>query len=118
MAGLVTAVPLFWLMHQSGLAMILLAQLGAVVVVGLGIAGMPALLVESTPQAVRCTTIAIGYNAAFGVIGGLAPLVATWLVERTSTDLSPAYLIVAAAAISLAAALTFRETAPAKVARG
>ena len=57
----------------------------------------------------RCTAIALGYNVTLGVVGGLSPLVATWLVERTGDDLSPAFMIMAAAAISFLAVLGFRE---------
>ena len=53
---------------------------------------------------------ALGYNITLGVIGGLSPLAATWLVERTHDSLSPAWLLMGAAAISFASALLFRET--------
>ena len=59
---------------------------------------------------VRCTAIALGYNVTLGVIGGLSPLVATWLVERTANNYSPAFMIMAAAAVSFLAVLTFKET--------
>jgi MFS transporter, MHS family, proline/betaine transporter len=59
---------------------------------------------------VRCTAIALGYNVTLGIIGGLSPLVATWLVQRTGTDYSPAFMIMAAATISFLAVLSFRET--------
>ena len=42
-----------------------------------------ALLVEITPEPVRCTALAIGNNIAWSVLGGLVPLAATWLVWRT-----------------------------------
>ena len=58
----------------------------------------------------RCTAIALGYNVTLGVVGGLSPLVATWLVERTDNDYSPAFMIMVAAAISFLAILTFKET--------
>jgi len=44
------------------------------------------------------------------VLGGFSPLVATWLVHRTANDFSPAFMIMAAAAISFAAILKFDET--------
>jgi len=59
---------------------------------------------------VRCTAVALGYNICLGVIGGVTPLVATWLVERTADETAPAFLIMAAAAVSFAATLWFRET--------
>ena len=70
-------------------------------------------MVEAAPVHIRCTAIALGYNASFGVIGGLTPLVATWLIQRTGDDISPAFLLMAAAAISFGSILLFRESAPA-----
>lgn len=65
------------------------------------------------PSGIRCSVIALGFNLSFGLLGGLSPLAATWLVHRTQLDLTPAYMIVAAAALSLAALRTFERKAPA-----
>jgi MFS transporter, MHS family, proline/betaine transporter len=40
----------------------------------------------------------------------VTPMVATWLIERTGNDLSPAYLIMAAAAVTFIALLRTEET--------
>jgi MHS family proline/betaine transporter-like MFS transporter len=69
----------------------------------------PTIMVEEVPAAIRCTTIALGYNITLGVIGGLSPLVATWLVERTADELSPAFMVMAAAAITFLTILSFGE---------
>jgi MFS transporter, MHS family, proline/betaine transporter len=108
--GLIGAWPLFWLMHQADPALVLLGQLGFVLAVGAFVGTQPTIMVEAVPANVRCTTIALGYNVTLGVVGGLSPLVATWLVERTANDYSPAFMIMAAAAVSFLALLTFRET--------
>jgi MHS family proline/betaine transporter-like MFS transporter len=105
----VSAVPLFWLMHQDQRALVQLGQLGFVLSVGMFLGTQPTLMVEEVPAAVRCTAVALGYNVTLGVVGGLSPLVATWLVNRTGDDLSPAYMIMAAAVVSFLAALGFRE---------
>ena len=102
--------PLLWLMHRADEASVLLGQLGFVLAVGTFIGCQPALMVEAVPVKVRCTAIAVGYNVTAAVMGGLTPLAATWLVERTANDLSPAFMIMAAAAISFLALLSFRET--------
>jgi MFS transporter, MHS family, proline/betaine transporter len=106
----VGAWPLFWLMHHPDPALVLLGQLGFVLAVGIFVGCQPAVMVEAVPWQVRCTAIALGYNVTVGVIGGLSPLVATWLVARTHNDYSPAFMIMAAAAISFLAILTFKET--------
>jgi MHS family proline/betaine transporter-like MFS transporter len=66
-------------------------------------------MVEEVPAAVRCTAIALGYNVTLGLVGGVSPLVATWLVERTADQLAPAFMVMAAAAISFVSILNFRE---------
>jgi MFS transporter, MHS family, proline/betaine transporter len=108
--GLIGAWPLFWLMHQTDPAFVLLGQLGFVLAVGAFVGTQPTIMVEAVPANVRCTTIALGYNVTLGVVGSLSPLVATWLVERTANDYSPALMIMAAAAVSFLALLTFKET--------
>ncbi len=105
----VSALPLFWLMHQDRHLLVQAGQLGFVLSVGMFLGTQPTLMVEEVPAAVRCTAIALGYNVTLGVVGGLSPLVATWLVNRTGDDFSPAYMIMAAAAISFVAALGFHE---------
>jgi MHS family proline/betaine transporter-like MFS transporter len=97
------------LMHQGSVHMALLGQLGFVVCVGLFIAVQPTFMVESTPAHIRCTAVALGYNLSLGIVGGLTPLAATWLIERTEDQLAPAFMIMAAAAISLVATLRFAE---------
>ena len=54
--------------------------------------------------------MSLGYNICQGVIGGLSPLVAAWLVERTGDEIAPAFLIMASAAITAVTLMFFRET--------
>ena len=44
------------------------------------------------------------------MIGGVTPLVAAWLVERTADEVAPAFLIMGAAAVTMVTILFFRET--------
>ena len=105
----VTAVPLFWLMHQGQVALVMIGQLGFVLSVGTFIGVQPSIMVEEAPASIRCTAIALGYNITLGIIGGLSPLVATWLVHRTENDLAPAYMVMIAAAASFFAVWRFTE---------
>ncbi|HYX03168.1 MAG TPA: MFS transporter [Reyranella sp.] len=106
----VAAWPLFWLMHHRDPTLMLLGQSGFVLAIGAFIGTQPVIMVEAVPSQVRCTTIALGYNVTVGIVGGLSPLVATWLVQRTGNDYSPAFMIMAAAAVSFLAVLSFKET--------
>jgi MHS family proline/betaine transporter-like MFS transporter len=87
-----------------------LGQLGLVVLIGVYYGVLPTVLVEAAPSAVRCTAVALGYNLCYGLFGGLSPLVATWLVERTGDEIAPAFLIMASAAVTFLTMLWFRET--------
>ena len=63
----------------------------------------------------RCTAIALGNKFTLGVVSGPSPLAAAWLGGRTENDYSPAFMIMAAAAISFAAILKFEETCRGKL---
>jgi MHS family proline/betaine transporter-like MFS transporter len=107
--GLVGAWPFLSLMHHSDPALVILGQLGFALAIGAFLGAQPAAMVEAAPEAVRCTAIALGYNVCLGIVGGLSPLAATWLVRRTGDDLSPAFLIMAAALVSAVAVRTFTQ---------
>ena len=108
--GFLGALPVFWLMLHPSLFFVVLGQLYLVLIIGLYGGAQPAVLVEAAPPQVRCTAVSLGYNICFGVIGGLTPLAAAWLVERTGEEIMPAFLIMAAAAVSFFTVLRFPET--------
>lgn len=103
--------PLFWLMHHPSVALALGGQLGFTLVLGLYLGVVPVVMVEAFPARVRCSGLSIGYNLCLGLIGGTTPLVATFLIERNHDDLSPAYYMMAAAAVSLSIVWGLPETA-------
>jgi MFS transporter, MHS family, proline/betaine transporter len=108
--GFVGAIPLFWLLNHPSASLALLGQLGLVLIIGLYAGILPVVLAEAAPAPVRCTAVSLGYNLAFGVIGGLTPLMAAWLVDRTGDEIAPAFLIMVAAVVTLATIIRFRET--------
>ena len=108
--GFIGALPLFWLLNHPSAWLAQLGQLGLVLTVGLYGGTQPALLVEAAPLRVRCTAVSLGYNISFGVIGGLTPLVASWLVARTGEEIAPGFLMMVAAAVTFLTILRFPET--------
>lgn len=69
-----------------------------------------ALLSETFPTRTRYTASAITYNMAYTLFGGTAPLVATWLITTTSSNLSPAFYLMAVALLALAGGMALPET--------
>jgi MHS family proline/betaine transporter-like MFS transporter len=113
--GVVGALPFFWLMLHDDPALVVLGQMGFVLAVGMFVSAQSVAMVEVAPSAVRCTLVSLGYNLTVGILGGCSPLVATWLVNRTENDLSPAFLIVVAAGISLLATLFYKDIRAEKI---
>lgn len=107
---LVAAYPLFWLLHHPDPWLDFLGQFGFAVIASFFMAVIPVTMVEAFPARVRCSAIAVAYNLSLGLIGGTSPIVATFLIQRTHDDLSPAYYLITAAVISILAVLTLRET--------
>jgi MHS family proline/betaine transporter-like MFS transporter len=105
--GVVGSLPFFMLMQQGS---IYLGQAGFVLALSIQFGVQGALMVETTPAAIRCTALAIGNNIGWSILGGLTPLAAVWLSARTGDVLAPAWLVVAAAAITFATLLVTRET--------
>jgi MHS family proline/betaine transporter-like MFS transporter len=99
--------PLFWALHHpSSASWNFAGQLGFAVLLGLFGGALPVTMVETTPREVRCSAISVGYNLCVGVLGGMTPMVATWLIQRTRDDLALAYYMMAAALISLVIAVS------------
>jgi len=62
---------------------------------------LPSLMSDQFPVDTRAVGVALGYSASVSVFGGLAPLVATWLIAQTGDSLSPSYYLIFCALLSL-----------------
>ena len=60
----------------------------------------------------RITGLALGATMATAIFGGLTPLAAQWLVERTGWSIAPGAMIAVVALCVLPVFLWIRETAP------
>lgn len=109
-AAIFFAYPLFNGMHHSSQVFVQLCQLGFAVIIGIYLGSSPAFMVETAPAHIRSTSIALGYNLTLGIVGGLTPLTATWLVHKTHSAVAPAFMIIAAALISFGTILSMKET--------
>jgi MHS family proline/betaine transporter-like MFS transporter len=102
--------PLMALMQTGDVIYVFFGQLGFAVLLGAYGAVNPIAICEIFPRHVRCSAVSTAYNIAFGLAGGTAPAVATWLIEVTGNPSVPALYIMVCAAISAAAALSVRES--------
>jgi MHS family proline/betaine transporter-like MFS transporter len=107
----VFAYPMFMLLHSGSLAAAIAAHAALAAITAVFVSASLAAGAELFATRVRSSGYAIGYNVSVALFGGTTPYVATWLTDRTGDQLAPAYYVIAAAVLTLAAVLTMRETA-------
>lgn len=103
-AGLLGGVlPLYlWLQSEPVTLVLLLAQCGFCTLVGAFAGVAPAALADLFPTAIRATGIALVYNAAFVVFGGLALPILTWFTRQANgSALAPAWYVMSASLVGL-----------------
>ena len=77
------------------------AEIAATLFLALMSGPHPGMLSALFPAAVRSTGIAISYNIAVTLFGGLAPETVTWLIRESGSPMMPAYYQIGAAILSL-----------------
>ncbi|MDP4021430.1 MFS transporter [Methylobacterium sp. NEAU 140] len=109
-AGLtVLAWPLFVLLTSGQIALIILSQVVFAVLIAGYAAVVPTAFVEMFQHRSRCTALAISFNASMALVGGTAPMAATWIVHHLAWPTGPGLYIAVLSAISLAAVVTMRD---------
>jgi MHS family proline/betaine transporter-like MFS transporter len=81
------------------------------VLVGAFCAVNPTIICEIFPAGVRASAASTAYNFTMAALGGTAPLVAIWLIDRTGHPLAVAFYVILASAISTVATLSVRAQA-------
>lgn len=116
---LLLVLPLFmWLKASPNLATLIVVQSIVCILVASFVGVAPAALSEIFPTGVRSTGTSLVYNGAFTLFGGFAPMILTWLTQRSGGSIySPAWYVMSAAAIALIAIPYLgRNEAPASLA--
>jgi MHS family proline/betaine transporter-like MFS transporter len=94
--------PAFSLMLSGNFLLMALGSALLGVGQGLFTGAFCAMMVTLLPRRVRVTGMAFSYSLATGATGGLAPLLAEYLVDRGGLIMAPALIVMVSAALSLA----------------
>jgi MFS transporter, MHS family, citrate/tricarballylate:H+ symporter len=110
--------PVFlWIVNSPG-APSLIAGFGLLSLIGsVPFTAFYATFAEGLPQNIRGGVFATIYAIAIATFGGTAQLVVTWLLHISGNPLAPAWYLLLAATVALAAMSLMRETAPVKTGR-
>ena len=97
--------PLFlWLKADPNLSTLIIVQCLVCLLVASFVGVAPAALSEIFPTGVRSTGTSLVYNGAFTLFGGFAPMILTWLTQRSGGSIySPAWYVMCAAVVALVA---------------
>lgn len=118
LASLVIVLPVFeWIIRtRSSLAFIVgLTSLGFVGALGSG--AFFTAFSESLPKRIRGGAFATVYACAIALFGGGTQLGVTWLIHATGQPMAPAWCMLGASAVGLAAKMLILESAPARAGR-
>jgi MHS family proline/betaine transporter-like MFS transporter len=100
----VAAYPMFaWLSAWPDLLKFFTVQLSFGVLTAAYAGPLPALMAELFPARVRTTGLSLSYALSVAVFGGFTPFVHVWLLQMTGSAVAPAFLLIAAAALGVAA---------------
>jgi len=82
---------------------IFFAQLFLAIAVGGYFGPTPAMMVEAYPTNIRYSAIAITTNISGPLFGGTAPMLMTYLIDKTGSNMIPAYYLSFIAVVSFIA---------------
>ncbi len=98
----VCAYPIYaFVVSAPSIGRLFASQVAATVFLSLMSGPHPGMLAGLFPAGSRTTGVALSYNLAVTLFGGLAPLTVTWLMATTGSVMMPAWFQVVAAGVSL-----------------
>lgn len=110
--GVLATMAMAWFFHAAPgatPATLIYPLMAVAILFGLYASSTYATMSELLPTRIRSTGIAIAYNIPVAVFGGSAPLISTWLIQRTGDISSPAYFYIATGVVSIIALLMLRK---------
>lgn len=108
-AFLFLSLPLYQFMITGSKGIVLFCLLCLGVFSAMMIGPIAATMSERFRVRYRTSGIGLSYNIAFGLVGGLAPIAATFLIHLTTTLLAPAFYLMLTAMVSLVAIVNMRD---------
>jgi MFS transporter, MHS family, proline/betaine transporter len=107
---LVLSYPLFWLLSRGDFVLCLVAQCIFAMLLATLASPLYALVVELFTTRTRYSALSLAFNTATTLFGGTAPLLATYLVERTGDPCSPGLYLTLSAVVTVGVVCRIRET--------
>jgi MHS family proline/betaine transporter-like MFS transporter len=107
---LLLSYPLFLYLSHGSLVSLVVTEIIFVILASCYQGTINATTVEMLPVHVRYSLIAVGYNIAYSIFGGTAPIVAMYLVKASGNKAAPGIYLMFGALIAILATVKMRET--------
>ncbi|MES2998892.1 MAG: MFS transporter [Pseudomonadota bacterium] len=105
----ILAYPLYYFISHGNSVELILAQL-LFTLLAAGFQGpLMGLTIDLIPVTIRYTLGSLGYNLAYSLFGGTAPLIALFLIKKTSNVAAPGLYLAAGALVAVLALLTIKK---------
>ena len=109
---IVAVVPLFqWLIGSPSIAVLMTLMLVMVPLIWLHSVSVITVIAEMFSKPLRATGVGVIYSVGVSIFGGLTQPLAVWLAKSMNTPLVPAYMVIAACAISTLGLIGMKEYA-------
>lgn len=105
----IASYPVFHALLDGGTSMLVFGQVLFAVLVAVPVGTAPAMFAEMFPTEDRLTGYSLAFNIGLGLVGGTAPMIATWLISRTGTPLAPGIYLAVLSLVSVAALLLMQD---------
>jgi MHS family proline/betaine transporter-like MFS transporter len=105
----VAAYPVFTALARGRSGALLAGQLLFAVLVAFSVAIAPTMFVEMFPTEDRLTGYSLAFNIGLGLVGGTAPMIATWLIETTGMPAAPGMYLAGLSLLSVVALVFMRD---------
>jgi len=100
----------FGMMTSGSAGQFMAGQLLLALPIGMALGLQGAMVVEIFPLRTRVTSMSLAYSVTLALSGGIAPLVATWLLDTMKQPMAPIYYTLIYGVIGLALMLRMQET--------
>lgn len=107
---MIVTYPLFLLFNMGSMTLVICSYIAFSFLFGFIPSAYSSILCSLFPTSVRYSGIALSYNLAYALFGGLSPVICTLVIKEFDSVLAPAYYVIAIAALAAAATIFGRNT--------
>jgi len=105
----ITGYPLLSYIAGQGMAALIIVQIVFSILISVLLGVAPATFVELFPAKDRLSGYSVAYNVGLGIVGGSTPMISTWLISKTGSELSLGFFVIFMAIIGVVGLIWMKD---------